>query len=232
VPPGTDARMVRDATPDDIGRVVSVHIDAFNSFFLTSLGTRFLELLYRAYLAHPSGVLLVAGESDGHSSSIGGFVAGTTDPPAFYAWLRRSRGMALGVAAAPALVGRPRAVIPRLLSAMIYQGDVSPSVASSALLASLAVHPDSGGRGLGRMLVDAFVSRSRERGRDGTFLTTDAIGNDRVLDFYRRNGFQEARRFVRGGGREMVLLVRENVDRPPGADRREDVPMRRELPGP
>jgi ribosomal protein S18 acetylase RimI-like enzyme len=230
--PRDDDVIVRDATHDDLGRVVSVHVDAFDSFFLTSLGARFLELLYGAYLAHSSGILLVAGGTDSRSSSIDGFVAGTTDPPAFYAWLRRSRGMALGLAATPALIRRPGKVIPRLASAAIYRGDASPTVASSALLASLAVDPHSGGRGLGRMLVEAFTSRSRERGRDGVYLTTDAIGNDRVLDFYRRTGFHEVRRFVRGGGREMVLLAREHVDQGPDADPRDQAPVRRQPPGP
>jgi ribosomal protein S18 acetylase RimI-like enzyme len=228
VPPEDDAWVVRDATPGDIGRVVSVHIDAFDSYFLTSLGPRFLELLYEGYLSHPTGIMLVACERSGGPSSIAGFAAGTTDPAAFYAWLRRSRGISLGLAAAPALIRRPRDVIPRLASATIYRGDASPTVASSSLLASIAVHPDAGSRGLGRMLVDAFFTRSQERGRSGVYLTTDAIGNDRVLDFYRHSGFREAQRFVRSGGRHMVVLVRQNGDRPSSATRRDEAPMRGE----
>ena len=44
--------MIRDGTAADIDRIVAVHQAAFASFFLTSLGPRFLTRLYRGYLDH------------------------------------------------------------------------------------------------------------------------------------------------------------------------------------
>jgi len=209
MPPDRDVSIVRNATSADIEGVVSVHLEAFDTFFLTSLGPRFLSRLYAGYLAHPSGILLVTDGPYGNASSVAGFVAGTTDPPTFYSWLRRSRGIAMGLAAVPALVRRPRAVGRRLVSAVFYRGDASPTVASATLLASLGVDPASSGLGLGGMLTDAFVLRSRQLGRERIYLTTDAIGNERVLEFYRRHGFHETSLLDRADGRAMAVLVRE-----------------------
>jgi ribosomal protein S18 acetylase RimI-like enzyme len=209
---------VRDASPRDIERVVAVHRAAFQSFFLTSLGPRFLARLYGGYLAHPSGILLVAGDGgEGERRGAGagagdarirGFVAGTTDPEAFYGWLRRSNGLAMALAAAPALARRPLGVGRRLASAVRYRGQAPQRVTGAALLASLAVHPDAARQGMGGVLVAAFVERALEAGRDVTYLSTDVAGNDRVLEFYRRQGFHEAERVRRSGGREMAILIR------------------------
>ena len=203
---------VRDASAGDIERIVEIHGSAFASFFLTSLGRRFLRRLYGGYLAHPSGVLLVAVEASPDAVGdvrIEGFVAGTTDPAAFYGWLRRHHGLAMAVAALPALVRRPLVVGRRLASAIRYRGQEAKPVPDAALLASIAVNPHTSGRGVGAALVNAFVRRALETGRSVSYCSTDAIGNERVLAFYRRLGFQEADRTRLRDGREMVVLTRD-----------------------
>jgi ribosomal protein S18 acetylase RimI-like enzyme len=196
---------VRPASPADIDRVVAVHQAAFGAFFLTSLGPRFLSRLYRGYLGHPSGVLLVIGDP------VAGFVAGTTDPASFYRWLRRSQGPAMALAAVPALLRRPLAVGRRLASAVRYRGEEATPIPDGALLASLGVDPRAGGGGLGSALVEAFVERATEAGRTVTYCSTDAADNERVLAFYGRLGFREAERVRRGDGREMAVLIRESA---------------------
>lgn len=212
--------VVREALPRDIDQVVAVHLAAFESFFLTSLGPRFLRHLYAGYVAHPSGILLVAdGGGTGDDTAVAGFVAGTADPEVFYGWLRRSHGPAMALAAAPALVRRPLVVGRRLAGAVRYRGQSPQSVTGAALLASLAVHPGSSGLGLGGLLVDAFMDRVREADREVAYLSTDVADNERVLEFYGRHGFHEAERVRRPGGREMAVLIRIVRDRRPGADR-------------
>ncbi len=222
---------IRAASTADLEAIVAVHRAAFDTFFLTSLGPRFLVRLYAGYLAHPSGILLVDDASG--SAPIRGFVAGTTEPESFYAWLRRTRGPALALAAAPALARRPLRVGRRLVAAIRYRGEAPRTVPDAALLASLAVRPDSAGGGVGGGLVGAFVDRAREAGRPVTYCSTDVAGNDRVLEFYRRQGFHEAERVRRPEGREMAILIRDPgddgdagetadvvaADRDPGIDR-------------
>jgi ribosomal protein S18 acetylase RimI-like enzyme len=216
---------LREATTGDVEAIVAIHRAAFPSSFLTSLGPRFLAHLYTGYLDHPSGILLVAagaadagGEAaaaaegvagmDGSSGPVRGFVAGTTEPEAFYAWLRRTRGPAMSVVAVPALARRPLVVGRRLVSAIRYRGEAPQTVGHAALLASLGVDPGSSGGGLGSRLVEGFVARALEASRPVTYLSTDVAGNDRVLEFYRRNGFHEAERLRRPDGREMAVLIR------------------------
>jgi ribosomal protein S18 acetylase RimI-like enzyme len=211
---------VREASPRDVDPVVAVHLAAFESFFLTSLGPRFLRHLYAGYVAHPSGILLLAdGGGTSDDAPVAGFVAGTTDPAAFYGWLRRSHGPAMALAAAPALIRRPLVVGRRLASAVRYRGQAPRRLTDAALLASLAVHPGSSGLGLGGLLVDAFVERVREADREVAYLSTDVADNERVLEFYGRHGFREAERVRRSGGREMAILIRSIRDRRPGAGR-------------
>jgi ribosomal protein S18 acetylase RimI-like enzyme len=221
---------IRPATSSDVDEIVAVHQAAFESFFLTSLGPRFLTRLYRGYLAHPSGLVLVATERstvsgiDGASQGrvdgdrIAGFVAGTTEPEAFYGWLRRSQGVRLGLAAAPAFAVRPVTVGRRVVAAVRYRGESPQHVAGAALLASLAVDPAVSGRGLGGRLVEAFVTGAHEAGHDLTYCSTDAADNDRVLAFYRRLGFREAERIRRSGGREMAILIRDHAAAPTGEE--------------
>ena len=52
--------LVRIASADDVADIVRIHREAFPGFFLTSLGPRFLELMYREYMRHPCGIVLVA----------------------------------------------------------------------------------------------------------------------------------------------------------------------------
>ena len=202
---------IRVATQRDVDEIVAVHQAAFETFFLTSLGPRFLGYLYRGYLAHPSGIVLV-GLDPVHEGRIAGFVAGTTDPATFYGWLRRSHGLKMALAAAPALARRPIAVGRRLVSAIRYRGQPPQRVAGAALLASLAVDPRIAGQGRGSSLVQAFVERAREAGRSLTYCSTDAADNDRVLTFYARLGFREVERFRQSGGREMAILIHDASD--------------------
>jgi GNAT superfamily N-acetyltransferase len=208
--------LVRGARSPDVAAIVAVHRMAFAGFFLTSLGRRFLADLYRGYLEHPSGILLVEDDSTGSDRTIRGFVAGTTEPEAFYRWLRRSSGLHMAFAAAPALVRHPLTVGQRMASALRYRGDSSRRVTGAALLASLAVRPDAAGGGTGGRLVDAFLDRAASGGCQSTYLSTDAEHNDTVLRFYERKGFRQVARLHRSGGREMTLLSIELGDRSAG----------------
>ena len=67
--------------------VITIHLLAFEGFFLESLGSRFLRELYRGFIADPSGICLVA--IDG--TDVLGFVAGTTQPAEFFRQLLRRR---------------------------------------------------------------------------------------------------------------------------------------------
>lgn len=194
---------IRDAQDTEIGQVVQMHISAFPGFFLTTLGPGFLEHLYRGFLDHDDGVLQVAVES----GALVGFAAGTNAPGHFFSSLRKRRGWAFALSALPGLVRSPTVVARKLASALSYRGDAPPTL-EGALLSSLGVVPAAKGSGAGQQLVRAFERAARARGCKLVYLTTDAVGNERVNAFYRKLGYQQESTFTQSGNRSMLRYVR------------------------
>lgn len=193
--------IIEQAIPSDVPEVARLHVHAFPGFFLTSLGTSFLEELYGGFLAHPSGIFIVAREA-GH---IVGFAVGTSKPDEFFTDLRRRRRVAFVIKAIPAILRNPLPVCRKLFHAVRYRGDAPAPVERSAgaLLSSLGVAETCRGSGLAGKLVAAFEQEAALRGAGFVYLTTDAQGNDRVNRFYVANGYSAVSRFSQSGNREM-----------------------------
>jgi ribosomal protein S18 acetylase RimI-like enzyme len=179
--------------------VVSLHLRAFQTFYLSALGPRFLSEYYRCLLDYGGGIALRIGPR----GEVRGFVAGFANPPEFYRAVRR-RALRMGIAAIPAILSQPR--LGRRLFANYYRtrrlATTSPQGAS-AELASLAVAPAHEGKGLGQSLVRAFCREAASRGVRNVRLTTDADKNDRANNFYILLGFKLARSFEVYGGRRL-----------------------------
>lgn len=187
----------RPATADDLNRIVSIHQQAFVGFFLTELGPRFLRRYYDLVLRSPAGLLWVVEAEDGGPA---GFVAGSSDPTAFYAELR-GRKVQFGLAMLPTLLRRPWSV-PRVLTNFRRTGDEEERPpAGVAELTSIGVCPTASGKGYGQALAKAFAVAARARGCRGVYLTTDAHGNDRVNEFYQRQGYRLTGTLTAHGGR-------------------------------
>jgi hypothetical protein len=80
-------------------QVARLHAENINQGFLSSLGPRFLALLYQAVDEIPSGALIVAREND----QVVGFVSGTVGMGSVYRQLLR-QGQRLMVALTPSLL--------------------------------------------------------------------------------------------------------------------------------
>lgn len=193
--------IIEQATPSDVAEVARLHVHAFPGFFLTSLGTPFLEELYGGFLGHPSGIFIVAREA-GH---IVGFAVGTSKPVEFFPDLRRRRRVAFVIKAIPAIFRNPLPVCRKLFHAVRYRGEAPAPVerASGALLSSLGVAETCRGSGLAGKLVLEFEQKAAQNGAGFVYLTTDAQGNDRVNRFYANNGYTVVSRFFQSGRREM-----------------------------
>ena len=68
---------------------------------------------------------------------------------------------------------------------------------------SIAVKPDMAGKGVGRLLVTAFLEAMSRKGAAAVSLTTDRDSNDRTNRFYQELGFRIDRVFVTAEGRRM-----------------------------
>ncbi len=188
--------------PDDVRALARLHGSAFPGFFLSTLGERFLVEFYRAFLADPTAVTVVARSPDG---GVQGAVVGTTEPAGFFGRLVRRRWFGFAAAAARSSVTRPR-TMPRLVKALRYRGD-APTGADGALLSSICVQPSRQGSGLGRQLERAWLREVAARGVAAAYLTTDRDGNDPVNDFYRSGGWVLIDRYTTREGRAMNRYV-------------------------
>ena len=193
--------IIRPMLSEDLPQIVEVHLKSFPGFFLTFLGRDFLALLYENMQYDPEGVILVAFR-DGQ---IEGFVAGVTHQSGFYQRLIRKRKWAFALAALKALFGRPN-IAPRLLRALKRPVEVQQASAEACLM-SIAVRPESEGKGIGKQLVEAFCKELAGHGAAAVCLTTDRDNNDRVNRFYQGLGFRLSRIFVTPEGRPMNEYV-------------------------
>jgi len=193
--------VIRPATAADLCPIAELHQRAFRGFFLTQLGRPFLLRYYRAVLAYPAGILLLAEDA----RSVVGFVVGFCEPGLFYRSLRR-RALSLGFSMAPALLRSP-CLLHRAVANFRRTGEAGPHDDTQlAELSSLAVDPAAEGRGIGRALVKEFVAVAATNGAKSVYLTTDALENDAVNRFYLRLGFEVRRTFEATPGRLMNEL--------------------------
>ncbi|PMM86395.1 GNAT family N-acetyltransferase [Vibrio breoganii] len=194
---------VRNATHDDLERIVEIHINAFEGFFLTFLGPKFLRLLYTGFI--DKGVLRVAVVD----SRVVGFSAGTEQPDTFFSNLRKEKWLSFFLAATPSLIRKPSLVIKKLYGAIFYKGDAVERLKNSFLLSSLAVDPHSEGKGIGRFLInDLNEVLIEKRASETVYLITDKNENGSVLGFYDKCGFSIESEFKQSGQREMLRLIK------------------------
>lgn len=185
------------------GTLADLHTAAFPGFFLTSLGRRFLRLLYAGFMSEPQAICLVA-EDAGETL---GFAAGTMHPAGFFRALLQRRALTFALAAVPGLLRSPLFVARKCLGALYYRGETPGGLPEAALLSSLAVSPAAQGRGVGQALVTAFAEEARRRGGMAVYLTTDENDNERTNRFYARCGFVLLDTFTRPGHRTMNRWV-------------------------
>jgi len=198
---------VRPLRRDDIMPAVQVHMLAFPTFFLSTLGPRFLAEFYGSFLDDAQGKGVVAEDSRGH---IIGIAVGAVKPAGYFRRLLLRRWWAFGIASLGLLLRQP-SVVKRLARAAFYRGDAPPG-GERALLSSIAVHPDAQGRGLGRQLMQRWIATVKECGAKACYLTTDRQSNASVNAFYLRQGWCLESTYRTPEGREMNRYVLDNLD--------------------
>jgi ribosomal protein S18 acetylase RimI-like enzyme len=194
---GNETLLTRLMKPDDCDAAVSIHIRSFQGFFLTFLGPNFLSLLYRSIVSDSSGVAFVVEEKN----KIVGFVVGSTQPSGLYKRLLKKHLVAFFLSSVGAFLRKP-AIFPRLIRAFTISGQQLPAE-NCATLMSIAVDPTCQGKGIGKLLVKAFLSEAQLRGSHYVNLTTDVVNNESANIFYQSLGFELFRNFTTMEGRIM-----------------------------
>lgn len=197
--------VIRHANSNDIQEIVSVHLAAFQGFFLTMLGPLFLWGLYHAFITRQHGVMRVAVNDQG---TIVGFAAGATVPDSFFKHLRKDKWLSFALRAMPGMLKSPVEVVKKLYHAAFYKGDRPANLSDVALLSSIAVLPAMSGKAVGKALLADFEQQVKAAAVASLFLTTDKFGNDNVVAFYQRAGYQVESEFTQPDGRQMLRLIK------------------------
>ncbi len=144
---GKETVVIRRARRSDATGISRMHMENISTGFLSSLGLGFLTRLYRAMIAWPQAVVLVADAGAGPV----GFVAGVADTGAFYKHFVVRSGVPAGLAALPALL-RPSGFRKAWETLRYNEEEGGAGAGVEAELLSMAVDPPFRGKGLGHKL--------------------------------------------------------------------------------
>lgn len=145
------------------------------------------EVYALPYVRYEPDLCLVLEDADGQAA---GYVLGTSDTPAFEAWLERAWWPRLRQAHP---VGeREPGTADHALARLVADPPTTPPSVSGPYPASMHIDllPHMQGGGWGRRLVDAFAAVARSAGATGVHLGVSRR-NERAVGFYRALGFTE-----------------------------------------
>ena len=196
---------IRPGSRADTPAVAALHARQISEGFLSLLGDRFLELLYRRILLHPASFLLVA---DDQGAAVG-FIAGSTDVAGLYRSFVLRDGAAALIRAAVPLARGWRRVLETLRHGNPDGGGAPPG----GELLSVAVDRSRQGQGAGRWLVASLLEEMAAR---GCAVVTVVVGADNrgAVALYHRSGFVVVERFELHPGTESLLMRWEGATPP------------------
>ncbi len=197
---------IRIANTRDVGSIVQIHESAFKDFFLTSLGTDFLELYYKAFIDSDETITLCAIEDEG---KLVGFSASSILCKGFNYRLLKKNLFSFGVLSLKLLLTKPKALL-RLLKNMTKKDDQNtiPDDEDYAELYSIGVDSSQQGKGIGRKLIVQTESLLKEKGVKRLSLTTDYYNNHNALAFYKSMGYYPLYDFITYPKRRMYRLIK------------------------
>ena len=170
---------LRQAAGADSRAIASLHSRLIDTGFLSSLGSRFLALLYETLIESDHGQVTVAVSGD----SVVGFVAGVDSTSDFYRFFLRRRLLRAALLLVPSLVKPSN--WRRILETLRYGG--AREQLSGELL-SMAVAPQARGRGVGAALVGDLQARMASRGVERMRVVVGA-DNEAAIALYTSTGF-------------------------------------------
>lgn len=192
-----------NATIKDVDDIVRIHCDAFKGFFLTSLGTSFLNFYYKNFIRSEETVCMVAVEND----CIVGFSAATMVCKGFNSRLIKQNILSFGMLSITLLFTNPKALI-RLAKNLTKKGDSVNDKEDYAELYSIGVDSSQQGKGIGKKLLSKTEETLKNAGVERVSLTTDFDNNESAVGFYHSMGYQTLYEFVTYPNRKMYRLIK------------------------
>ena len=172
-----------------IAKVVQIHLETFQGFFLTFMGRGFLTHLYKSYCEYKESGLLVAFEKDEPI----GFLAYSGDYSELYKHMIRKRLIPFAWYSLGAFFRKPRTFL-RLIRAFSKSNNVKREE-KYVELASIGVKPSIKSHGIGSNLVDKLKQIVDFDTYSYISLETDAENNEAANSFYLKNNFELKRKY-------------------------------------
>lgn len=195
---------IRKVKVEDYNSLAEIHKIAFPNFFLTTLGIGFLKTYYLHSLQTEGSIALCV-END--RKEMQGFVVGCFESRGFHKRVFFSSPISFVSSLIKSIILNPKIVI-RLLKNVEKKASVADDKNYSELL-SIAVRPDQGGKGIGKILIVSFENEIKVNGGKKIALTTDYSGNESVISFYEKNGYFKAFEFIAYPNRLMYKMIKE-----------------------
>lgn len=168
---------------DKIDEIVDIHMKSFSGFFLTFLGKGFLKQLYKGFLEEENSNLIVALDVNGKML---GFLSYSSNLSGFYKYLIKKHLISFGWYAMFGFLRNPK-IFFRLIRALTYSREAKREE-KYIELSSIGVLPINENGGVGTKMID-YLKNLSFKGYQYIKLETDAIDNERVNNFYKKNKF-------------------------------------------
>ena len=195
---------IEKATKEYIDDIVHIHQDAFEDFFLTSLGEDFLKFYYSCFISSSDGYIICAVDE----GKVLGFSAVAKEAKGFNTKLIRRNLIDFIRWGLKVLFTSPESLI-RLLKNLTKRVDGVDDNGDYAELFSIAVCSEYQGKGLGKTLLKYTEEYLRLNGIQRISLTTDFYNNSSVIAFYQSMGYVVFYDFITYPNRRMYRLIKK-----------------------
>ena len=195
--------IIRAATIKDVPQIVNIHMNAFEGFFLTTLGRSFLSFYYKAFVNSKDGIVLCAIIDN----EVYGFAAATKQCKGYNSNLIKTNFIRFIGLAFKLLFTKPSALM-RLAKNLSKKSDVVNDPEDYAELYSIGVAEKAQGKGIGKKLLATIEEKLKNEGVEKVSLTTDFYNNDSAIAFYRRMGYQTLYEFTSYPNRKMYRFIK------------------------
>lgn len=183
-------------------QIVNIHSNAFKNFYLTSLGERFLNEFYNSILNHNNGFIIGLI----FQNRLVAFAAGTSCEQNFFSDIFKKNFISLALSCVPVLFKNPIKIFSIL--AHIIDVKSNKEERTNASLLSICVDPYFSNMGFGQIILKEFENELFQV-NDKITLTTDALNNQHVNNFYIKNGYLLHSEFFQRK-RKMNLYIKKN----------------------
>jgi ribosomal protein S18 acetylase RimI-like enzyme len=194
----------RKAEKDDYSQMADIHIEAFKSFFLTTLGKSFLSTYYRSALRDRDSVAICSCDQD---KKIVGFAIGTVSSKGYHKRLLFNNFFRFMLEVLFIIFSNPKAIIRLMLN--LNKAPEKHDDGQYSELLSIGVIDSMKGYGVGKKLLRKFEHELMDRGFKKLVLTTDYFNNKEVINFYFSQGYSIFYEFTTYPERRMYKLVKD-----------------------